>query len=75
MSFSLRKQLLSLKSAEVKYLIYKKYLKKKKISCCVQRERGEHEFEADVNEYALAAFAARNRVLRIRDEREFAAKL
>lgn len=41
---------------------------------CVQRERGEREFAADANEFALAVFAARNRVLRVRGEREFAAK-
>ncbi|CAI6355528.1 unnamed protein product [Macrosiphum euphorbiae] len=39
----------------------------------VQRERGEREFANDANEFALAAFAARNRVLPICGEREFAA--
>jgi len=39
----------------------------------VLRERGEREFAADTNEFALAAFAARNRVLPICGELEFEA--
>ncbi|KAL4126557.1 hypothetical protein QTP88_010778 [Uroleucon formosanum] len=39
----------------------------------VLRERGKREFAADANKFALAAFAASNRVLPICGERDFAA--